>query len=255
VLKRRLWLVAVLAGFASSAIGLRAATAIEVHLYPLTGHVRLANPESTDYEFVFYELKSDADAFDGMPGNWTSITDNYDVSGDGFIDSVNSWIELSASSDNVAEALFTGSTSALPAYRSIGLGAIWSAETVLPNDVEATIVNVSSQTLSISVVISLVGDYNQDLRVDAADYAQWRIALGSSTAPHADGNFDGIVDAADYTIWRDHFGEDISDAGYDNVGGSGSSGVVSGAVPEPATILVALTAGVGLLSMLRRRRG
>lgn len=253
MLNRRLWLVAVLAGFASSAMGLRAATAVEVHLYPLTGHVRLFNPDSTDYQFIFYELKSAAESFDGVPSEWLSISDNYDASGNGFVDPVNNWVKLSATSGRIAEALFTGATSALPAYRSIDLGPIWNSALVLPNDVQTTIVDGNLQTLSMPVKIALAGDYNLDLRVDAADYAQWRMALGSVTSPWADGNFDGIVDAADFTVWRDHFGDDISTAGYGNVGSGSNGGVVGGVVPEPAAIFVALTAGLGVFSMLRRR--
>jgi len=252
VLNRKLWLAAVLAGFASSAIGLRAATAVEVHLYPLTGHVRLANPDSTDYQFIYYELNSAANAFENAATNWLSIADNYDVSGNGFIDPVNNWLKSPATSDFLAEASFGGSTSALPAYRSIDLGPIWNAEVVLPNDVEATIVDGSSQSLSMQIRIAMAGDYNFDLSVDAGDYAQWRMALGSTTSPWADGNFDGIVDTADYTVWRNHFGDNISEAGYASAGG-GSGGVVGGAVPEPAAIVIGLTAGLAFISMRRRR--
>lgn len=254
MLNRKLWLVAVFAGFASSAIGLRAASALEVYLYPLTGNVRLANPDGTDSSFIYYELKSDAGAFVGASANWISIADNYDVSGNGFVDPVNNWLESPATSNFVAEALFAGSTGTLPAYRSIDLGPIWNAQAVLPNDVKATIVDENLQSLAIPVKIALAGDYNLDLRVDAGDYAQWRMALGSTASPWADGNFDGLVDAADYTVWRDHFDDDISSAGYGIVGGNGS-GVVGGVVPEPAAVLIAFLAGIGLLSMFRRRRG
>jgi hypothetical protein len=122
----------------------------------------------------------------------------------------------------------------------------------LPNDVEATIVDGALQSLAMPVKIALAGDYNLDLKVDSGDYTQWRMALGSTTAPWADGNYDGIVDAADYTVWRDHFGDDISDAGY---AGVGSGGVVGGAVPEPAAIWLALTTGFGFVAQRRRWRG
>ena len=84
---RWFWLVAVLASVAAIETGLRAAAAVEVQLYPLTGEVRLFNPDPTDFEFVFYELKSDVNSFEGVPANWTSIADTYDASGNGFVDS------------------------------------------------------------------------------------------------------------------------------------------------------------------------
>jgi hypothetical protein len=58
--------------------------------------------------------------------------------------------------------------------------------------------------------ILLPGDYNGDGWVDAADYAVWRDALGTTAlAPFAgaDGNGDGSVDQADYAVWRQHFGQ------------------------------------------------
>ncbi len=47
----------------------------------------------------------------------------------------------------------------------------------------------------------LIGDYNEDGDVDAADYVVWRKTFGSSVEQFAgaDGNGDGIVDAADYS--------------------------------------------------------
>ena len=168
---------------------------------------------------------------------------------------VNDWIELSSSSDEISEALFTGSGSRLPALRSIDLGDIWNAEIVLPNDVVATIVDASLQTLSMPVKIYLAGDYNHNLEVDSLDYTLWRSALGSVNTPAADGNFDGIVDAADYTVWRDNFGNSIAGVGYGNLGsGQSNGGVVGGAVPEPAGIVLALLAGCGLLASRRRRK-
>jgi rhamnogalacturonan endolyase len=54
--------------------------------------------------------------------------------------------------------------------------------------------------------VSLVGDYNADGNVDAADYVVWRKANGSTTDLHADGNKNGIVDEEDYDLWRANFG-------------------------------------------------
>lgn len=67
------------------------------------------------------------------------------------------------------------------------------------------------------------GDYNQDGKVDAADYVAWRKLPDT---------FDGDPDG--YNNWRQHFGEPPA-------GGGGS-----GAVPEPATaILVFVATAIG----------
>lgn len=54
----------------------------------------------------------------------------------------------------------------------------------------------------------LLGDYNHNQVVDAADYTIWRNTLGGSTALYAgaDGDGNGVVGQGDYGVWKDHFG-------------------------------------------------
>jgi hypothetical protein len=54
----------------------------------------------------------------------------------------------------------------------------------------------------------LVGDYNHNGIVDAADYNIWRDSLGASVAKGtgADGNSDGTINSADYDVWKTNFG-------------------------------------------------
>jgi hypothetical protein len=73
----------------------------------------------------------------------------------------------------------------------------------------------------------MLGNYNGDDRVDAADYDVWKSTFGSTSRLAADGNHNGFVDAADYTIWRDHLGQ---------MAGSASSAF---GVAEPSTLLLA----------------
>jgi hypothetical protein len=81
---------------------------------------------------------------------------------------------------------------------------------------------------------SLLGDYNDNGTVDAADYVVWRNNPASLTN---EGASLGVVDQADYDFWRTQFG---------NASGSGSS-VATQVVPEPASAvllaLALLTAG------------
>jgi hypothetical protein len=253
VLNRWLLLLVAVANVAASRAEVSAAASVELQLYPLSGEVRLANPNSTQFDFVFYEVASTSGAFTGVPADWSSISDNYDASGDGSVDPVNQWIKLSATASNVAEGLFVGSGSNLAAHRSISLGAIWDPELVKPNDVDVTILDGNSQPADAGVVISLLGDYNRDLTVDALDYIEWRTAIGSTTASHADGNFDGIVDAADYTVWRDNFGLSLAGAGYGTLQSVGGAAAV--AVPEPLSLwLVFWAASAWAYWRSRRRR-
>jgi T5SS/PEP-CTERM-associated repeat protein len=77
----------------------------------------------------------------------------------------------------------------------------------------------------VTVVSGLPGDYNNNGKVDAADYVVWRENPG------------GIYTPNDYTTWRASFG---------NPPGSGA-GLGGQSVPEPSAILVALTIFVGSL--------
>jgi hypothetical protein len=53
--------------------------------------------------------------------------------------------------------------------------------------------------------VALVGDYNHDGHVDAADYTIWQDTKGSTTDLRADGNGDGVVDQLDYDLWKADF--------------------------------------------------
>jgi hypothetical protein len=66
----------------------------------------------------------------------------------------------------------------------------------------------------------LLGDYNLNGEVSAADYTVWRNALGTSgLTPYsgADGSGDGTIGPEDYGIWKAHYGETIEQ-------GTGSGG-------------------------------
>jgi hypothetical protein len=87
----------------------------------------------------------------------------------------------------------------------------------------------------------LPGDFNDDLKVDAADYVVWRKNNGTSTALPNDGGLGVPISTAHYDLWRDNFGA---------MPGSGAG---AAAVPEPATgVLLAL--GIGLFGARPRRR-
>lgn len=90
------------------------------------------------------------------------------------------------------------------------------------------------------------GDYNGNGRVDAADYVVWRKTLNQSASPAgsgADGSANGMIDNADYNYWRTRFGNAVP--------GLAAGAAANTAVPEPATIILALLAM--LLTSVRRR--
>ncbi len=84
------------------------------------------------------------------------------------------------------------------------------------------------------------GDYDGNGSVGPEDYDVWKADFGTTNAA-ADGNGDGIVNAADYTVWRNILGATV---------GSGSAA----AVPEPASIMLALVGAI-LLGVRGEKRG
>jgi hypothetical protein len=87
----------------------------------------------------------------------------------------------------------------------------------------------------------LVGDYNRDGVVNAADYTVWRDTLGSTGSLAADGDGDGTIDSGDYAFWKMHFGEHA---------GSGAAA----ATPEPASGVMILIGSLAFLIRPEQRR-
>jgi MprA protease rhombosortase-interaction domain-containing protein len=76
----------------------------------------------------------------------------------------------------------------------------------------------------------LDGDYNEDGKVDAADYVVWRKTDGTP---------------AGYNLWAANFGA---------MAGSGGGSNVAGSVPEPASAVLLAIAGVLPFCWRRRDR-
>jgi hypothetical protein len=89
----------------------------------------------------------------------------------------------------------------------------------------------------------LLGDYNHNGMVDAADYIVWRKSIGSTgSGLAADGNGDNMVNQLDYDIWRLHFGETAGAA----------ASTESQSVPEPSTAIQTILICVAAFAFLRR---
>jgi hypothetical protein len=94
------------------------------------------------------------------------------------------------------------------------------------------------------VVSALLGDYNGNDTIDAADYTAWRDAMTAGATSLPNDATPGTVDESDFTYWRAHFGETL--------GSGAGAGASAAAVPEPASIALLLLAAPALA--LRRRK-
>lgn len=70
----------------------------------------------------------------------------------------------------------------------------------------------ASEIQAVATPPALLGDYNRDDVVDAADYTVWRDNLGSVVLPYssADGDGNGHVGLEDYAVWRSNFGATLA---------------------------------------------
>jgi hypothetical protein len=83
------------------------------------------------------------------------------------------------------------------------------------------------------------GDYDGDYDVDGRDFLIWQREYGLGFGSPADGTLDGIVDSNDLVLWQQHY--------------QGASLVAARvAIPEPTTLIVAVTLGVHIVALLRR---
>ena len=97
----------------------------------------------------------------------------------------------------------------------------------------------------LSLTYVMAWDFDANDVVDAADLANWKANFGASgVATHAQGDADGDrdVDGSDFLVWQRQLGS----------GAPASPSTAS--VPEPATLMLACVAALGMAETARRTR-
>ena len=256
MLKRTLSL-AVILGVCGAGLPSARGDALSVEMYPLTGEIRFANASAAPFSFVFYSITSSTSSLNPNPAVWDSIADDYDLSGNGFIDPLNNWTKFSSTFSQLTEGVFAEPGGTLSPFRAVSLGDVWDAPP-LPSTANLAfqILESDYQFTTVNKRLAIDGDYNLDGAVDMADYNEWKLRYGQSAtfgSLRADGNLNGIVDAADYTIWRNNAGLSLPGFGLGSAAIAELSNFLWGVttVPEPSAILLLLSAA-GLFVLGRR---
>ncbi len=233
--------------------GISSANSIEVVVNEVNGELYLKNSGASSEVIDGYEINSLSGAL--SPGALTSITTNYDLSGDMSVDSISEWFVLAATAHSVTEVSLTTSSGLLSAGGIVSLGELWDFGAA--SDLTAAISAGGSSATTTDDYRDLTADYDNNLIVDQLDYDVFVTTYGSTVDLRADGNNDGVVDAADYTVWRDS--NDLilalsainSASSFTN--GSVLNVTLAVAVPEPGSLLIVVIGFYSVASHHLRR--
>lgn len=223
------------------------APALEVVVNTVSGDVQIVNNTAAPIALQGYELTSAAGSLDVTSNGWHSLADqNLDpvLGGDG---PGKTWQEgAHPTAHALLEGFLLGSTS-IPVGGSLSLGRAYD-EVVAGRDLVFRYRIASQSGLVLGEVVYddtpppiLIGDYNNNGVVDAADYTVWRDRY-SGTGPLANDPTPETIDESDFQAWKQNFGNQATG------GGSRSRAAV---VPELASASAIMVAAL-LLSGTRR---
>jgi hypothetical protein len=200
-----------------------------------TGAMRLLNEQASPIDLSYYEIRSTAGSL--KLAGWTSLDDG--EGGDPF---GVGWDEAAGSSANIlSEANLTSMLSvASGASVSLGTGfSIGGAQDLSMSYAAPGGVALQGGFVKFVSGGGVVGDFNHDGTVNAADLAEWRGDFGPTGGSDADN--DGDSDGNDFLIWQRRLG-------------ATSVTPAASAVPEPTALALMVLVGGALTGSLRRRR-
>lgn len=250
--------------FNNLTVGATTIVPLTLEVNKTNGEVKIKGNPSIAGSIDYYQITSAANALNFTPGTganqWNSLdlqnlnavdgTDVGLVAGDS---PTEGWDAASNSTKGrLAEYFVRPGGSAVPIGGALSIGKAYDNSVFTSEDGDLVFsygIAGSSRLMtgSVAYVTSavLIGDYNSDGTVNAADYVVWRDHLGQTfTLPNRDpANGTGVISQADYSSWRGNFGT--------SAGSTAFSAAVS--VPEPALASLLLLGISGSLARRPRR--
>jgi len=194
---------------------------------PANGDATLQNQSGQSIELISYTISSTSGA---LLDSWTGLSGN----------SQPNWFKANPTGNNLSE-LNTMDSLLLGVGGEAELGIVW--DTLGAQDLtfayQTPLGDLLPGTVHFGALATvptvLVGDYNDNGVVDAADYTVWRDNLSTSNVLIND-PIGGTITTAQYEQWVNNFGAAL---------GAGAGGVALGgtqSVPEPSALFFALSA-------------
>jgi hypothetical protein len=222
-----------------------------------TGAITILNPGSAPIAFTTLTMTSSGGAID--PDELTPITGNYDINGDGTIDSNNAWsISSMAGSDTQFSEATTGDAGALAAGAQLVMSP--DGGWIRSPDEDLAVALMLSGGSVLNLPVAYVGNGGQPLeRSDLnfngdIDVADWAIFLSNAYTNLGDlsraesygrGDLDGDGD-------NDHADFQLFKLDYNAANGSGTFEAMLAGVPEPGALMLMLSGLATLLTGSRR---
>lgn len=209
-----------------------------------TGNITLSNPGGSPSEFDFYQLESASGSL--SVSGWNSLSDqNFQSVGAG---PGQSWNEAGGSNASAIAEVFLRSMSTLAGGASINIGNAYNnivngEDLVLKFRLPSGLVLEGAVNYIGMAPVGLVGDYNGNGTVDAADYVLWQENEGTSNSLLND-PIGGTIGQAQYDQWRARFGQQAA--------GSAAAVASTASVPEPTSSWLAIC--IGVVGALHRSR-
>jgi hypothetical protein len=202
---------------------------------PTTGAGRIENQSTLSVNIDGYKISSTSGSLLPGPGGWNSLDDQNVAGGD--------WRESNPTANQLVELKPDGST-AMTGGITFNLGSPFKAaaagglqdlkfEYLFPGDTAFRLGEVVYRPPA------LRADFNDDLRVNAADLAIFKPAFGVNANGDADG--DGDTDGTDFLIFQRELGANLNPAA-----------AAASVAPEPAGTVLFVVAGIALVAGRRR---